>query len=43
MPEVLRQIDDGHSAAAELAVDAIVLRECCLQTTQHSGRGVLGS
>src|SRR5215207_4173745 len=40
--KIVGQVHYGHPASAELAVDAVVLRECCLQTIQQAGPDVLG-
>ena len=41
--KVVGQVHYGHSASAELAFDAVVLRECCLQTSQQTGQNSWGS
>lgn len=40
--KVVGQVHHSHPASAELAVDAVVLRECRLQTSQQTGQDVLG-
>ena len=39
MTDIAREIDCGHSAAADLAVDDITIRECLSQSGEsiHSG------
>ena len=41
--EVVRQVDDGHAAAAELALDGVAVGEGVAQAVRHSHRELLGS
>jgi hypothetical protein len=43
VPQVLREIDDGHAPASELAPDAVVVCECLLETTERFGQDSPGS
>ena len=36
VPEVLSQVDDGHAAAAQLALERVAVRECIAQAIRHA-------
>lgn len=40
MPEILREVHRSHTTDAELADDAVPIRECSAQAVEHAGHGL---
>ena len=43
VPEVVGEVDGGHAAAAELALEGVAVGERVAHTLRHSHEGLLGT
>jgi hypothetical protein len=42
VPDVMREVDGGHAALSELALDAVPVGQCAAKTIGYGRHGVMG-